>query len=153
MQIHQIKAVKQKIHRRRGRGGKRGTYSGRGIKGQNARAGSSRKPAILDFIQKIPKLHGVPASRYKKQGVKQWKTMYAILHIDTLDKNFKDGEIVSPKTLLEKKLVRTIKGKAPSVKVLARGELKKKLTFEGVEMSASAKVKAQIQGTKVQAKS
>lgn len=135
MQTHQLKAATQKIKKRIGRGGKRGTYSGRGMKGQNARSGARIPPAILDLIQKIPKLRGVPASRYKKQGVKQFRTVYQIVNLDVLEKHFKDGDTVSPQTLREKKLVRRIKGKMPNVKVLGRGELTRKLVFEGVEMS------------------
>ena len=139
MQIHQIQKPKQKIRRRVGRGGTRGNYSGRGIKGQNARAGSSRRPAIRDFIRKIPKLPGVPASRYKKQGSKQYDITYQVINLDAVNKRFLDGEIVSPETLLQKKLVRRIKGREPAVKILGRGTLKKKLKFEGVEMSKNAK--------------
>lgn len=141
MQIHQLKPKKQKKSKRIGRGGKRGTYSGRGIKGQNARSGSSRKPAILDFIQKIPKLKGVPASRYKKQGTKQFRAIFRVLNLDVLNKNFQAGEIVSPQTLLEKKLVRRTKGRTPLVKILGRGTLTKKLNFESVEMSENVKRK------------
>ena len=139
MQIHQLKQKKKKNRKRVGRGGKRGTYCGRGMKGQNARSGSSRRPAILDLIRKIPKLRGVPASRYKKQGVKDRTLVFAIVNQDILDKKFKDGETVSPSTLLEKKLVRKIKGKTPNVKILASGELKKKLNFEGVKISKNVK--------------
>ncbi len=139
MQAHQLQKQKQKNHRRIGRGGKRGTYCGRGMKGQNARAGSSRKPAILDLIRKVPKLRGVPASRYKKQGVKEVGVFYQIVNLDTLEKSFKEGEIVSLKSLLEKKLVRRIKGKTPNVKILGRGELTKGLVFEGVRMSQKVK--------------
>ena len=129
MQIHQLKRPKQKSKKRVGRGGKRGTFSGRGVKGQKSRAGKRIRPAIRDLIQKIPKLRGVPASRYKKQGVKQFKTIYQIVNLDILEKKFKEGEVVSPRSLLEKKLVRRIKGKTPPVKVLGRGELTKKLEF------------------------
>jgi large subunit ribosomal protein L15 len=137
MQIHQIQRPKQKIRRRVGRGGTRGNYSGRGIKGQNARAGSSRRPAIRDFIRKIPKLPGVPAARYKKQGSKQYDMTYEVVNLDALNKKFKDGEVVSPETLLGKKLLRRIKGRMPNVKILGRGALKKKLIFERVAMSQS----------------
>ncbi len=139
MQIHQIQRPQQRIRRRVGRGGTRGNYSGRGIKGQNVRAGSSRRPAIRDFIRKIPKLRGVPASRYKKSGTKQYNIAYQITNLDALNKKFKDGEVVSPETLLQKKLVRRIKGREPVVKILGRGTLKKKLKFEGVEMSKNVK--------------
>jgi len=135
MQIHQLKSKKQKNRKRIGRGGKRGTYSGKGMKGQKSRAGKRIRPAIRDFIQKIPKLRGVPASRYKKQGVKRFRILYEVVNLDILEKNFKEGEIVSPAILLEKRLVRRIKGKMPSVKILGKGELKKKLKFEGVSMS------------------
>ena len=142
MQIHQLKPKKQKAHKRIGRGGKRGTYSGKGIKGQKSRAGKRIRPAILDFIQKIPKLRGVPSSRYKKQGVKPFRIIYEVVNLDVLEKNFKEGEVVSPQTLLEKKLVRRIRGKMPSVKILSNGELKKKLIFEGVSMSKQAEKNA-----------
>ena len=135
MQIHQLKSKKQKNRKRIGRGGKRGTYSGKGMKGQKSRAGKRIRPAIRDFIQKIPKLRGVPASRYKKQGVKHFRILYEIVNLDILEKNFEEGEVVSPQILLEKKLVRRIRGKMPSVKILGKGELKKKLKFEGVSMS------------------
>ena len=139
MQIHQLRPENKKKRKRIGRGGKRGTYSGKGMKGQKSRAGKRIRPALRDFIQKIPKLHGVPSSRYKKQGVKQFRVIYRIINLDVLDKNFKDGETVSPKVLLEKKLVRRIKGRMPAVKILGRGELTKKLEFEDVEMSEQAK--------------
>lgn len=109
------------------------------MKGQNARSGSSRRPEILDLIRKIPKLRGVPAARYKKQGVKEFRVFYQVVNLDILDKSFNEGEIVSPKSLLEKKLVRRIKGKTPNVKILGRGELTKKLVFTGVQMSKKVK--------------
>ncbi len=59
MQLHQIKPLhKPQKSKRVGRGGKRGTYSGKGIKGQKSRAGKNIRPAIRDFIGKIPKLKG-----------------------------------------------------------------------------------------------
>lgn len=140
MQTHQLKKQKnQRKHKRIGRGGKRGTYCGRGVKGQNARSGSSRRLAILDLIQKIPKLRGVPAKRYKKLGTKQFRSAYTVVNLNILEKKFKDGETVSPQTLLEKKLVRRIKGRMPKVKILGKGELTKKLVFEGVEKSKNVK--------------
>lgn len=59
MQIHQLKPIhKIKKKKRVGRGGKRGTYSGRGLKGQKSRAGRKMQPAIREFIKKFPKLRG-----------------------------------------------------------------------------------------------
>jgi large subunit ribosomal protein L15 len=58
MQIHDIKISKPKTKKRIGRGGKRGSYSGRGQKGQKSRAGRKIKPAIMETILRLPKLRG-----------------------------------------------------------------------------------------------
>ncbi len=67
--------IKEKSKKRVGRGGKRGTYSGRGIKGQKSRAGRKMRPAIRDLIQRTPKLRGVgdKAARYRKKKGKKSK--------------------------------------------------------------------------------
>lgn len=59
MQLHELQPIHQsKSKKRIGRGGKRGTYSGKGIKGQKSRAGRKIRPAIRDLIQRTPKLRG-----------------------------------------------------------------------------------------------
>lgn len=59
MQLHQIKpSHKLKTKKRIGRGGKKGTYSGKGMKGQKSRAGAKIRPELRDFIKKIPKVRG-----------------------------------------------------------------------------------------------
>lgn len=59
MQIHELKRVhKNKKDRLIGRGGKHAKTSGRGGKGQTARAGNKRRPALRDIIKKIPKKRG-----------------------------------------------------------------------------------------------
>jgi large subunit ribosomal protein L15 len=61
MQLHQIKPAHEannKDKKRIGRGGKRGTYSGHGMKGQKSRAGHRIRPAERDLIQHLPKLRG-----------------------------------------------------------------------------------------------
>ena len=131
MQIHQLKPVhKGRKSRRVGRGGKRGTYSGRGIKGQKARAGAKIRPAERDILKKIPKLRG-----YK------FKSFYdkpAIVNLGDLDKKFKDGDAVSPESLLKVGLIAKVKGKTPKVKILGKGDLKKKLIFKNVLFSRPA---------------
>jgi len=70
MQLHELNPEhKNKTKKRIGRGGKRGTYSGRGMKGQNARAGRKLRPAIRDLIQQLPKLRGSKnfGPRHKKK--------------------------------------------------------------------------------------
>lgn len=136
MQIHQLQ-IKNKHKKRIGRGGKRGNRSGRGGKGQTARAGSSKRPAIRDFIKRVHKLKGVPASRYKKQRSKKAERALSIVNIEKIDKKFNDGDVVSPSSLEEKKLVKKIAGVLPDVKILGNRKLTKKLKFEGVKMSKS----------------
>ncbi len=123
MQIHQLKPVhKGKKSRRVGRGGKRGTYSGRGIKGQKARAGAKIRPAIRDILKKIPKLRGYKFKSFRHKPV--------IVNLDDIVRKFNEGDVVSPASLLEIGLISKRKGRMPKVKILGRGELKKKLTFK-----------------------
>ena len=134
MQLHQLKPNhKRKKGKRIGRGGKRGTYSGRGIKGQKSRAGRQMMPSIRQFVKKYPKLRGY---RFKIREQKP-----AVIDLKLLEKNFKKGDLVSPSSLLEKKLISRIKGKAPKVKILSRGELKKELIIKNCQVSKSAKEK------------
>lgn len=117
--------------RRIGRGGKRGTFSGRGIKGQRARAGAKIRPSERDILKKIPKLRG-----YK---FKSFQPLPQVVNMRELNRVFKDGETVSPDTLLRCGLVQRIKGRTPVVKILGKDALHKKLTFKDVRFSKSAK--------------
>ncbi len=59
MQFHTLKRkTENKKARQVGRGGTRGKTSGRGTKGQNARAGHKNRPELRDFIKRVPKLRG-----------------------------------------------------------------------------------------------
>jgi len=116
--------------RRIGRGGKRGTYSGRGIKGLGARAGGKMRPEERDIIKKIPKLRGYRFVAFRVKPV--------VVNFDTVAKHFKDGEVVSPASLLERGLVRRVNGRTPVVKILGRGEAKKTIIFKDVQFSKRA---------------
>ena len=131
MQLHELKpGHKSKKIKRIGRGGKRGTYSGRGIKGQKSRAGHKIRPEIRDFIKKTPKRRG-----YKFKSIKEKPQ---IINLRDLEKNFGANEKVAPETLIEKGLIRRIKGRAPEIKILGGGKLTKKITIEGCKLSKSA---------------
>jgi large subunit ribosomal protein L15 len=62
---------------------------------------------------------------------------------------FAAGATVSPATLVEKNVIETYKGKIPAVKILAAGEITKKLSFEKVLVSAEAKAKIEKAGGSV----
>lgn len=67
MQIHNLKRqFKNKKDRLVGRGGKHAKTSGRGGKGQTARAGNKRRPELRDIIKKLPKNRGYRFSSVKK---------------------------------------------------------------------------------------
>ncbi|MCX6765258.1 MAG: uL15 family ribosomal protein [Candidatus Nealsonbacteria bacterium] len=139
MLISDIKAGHHfKTRRRVGRGGTKGSYSGRGIKGQKSRAGRKMMPIVREIIKRYPKLKG-----YK---VKRNYIYYSILNLNILDKKFETGAIVNPKSLAEKGLTRRINGRASKVKILGTGELKKKLNFENCFVSKSAKEKIEKVG-------
>lgn len=69
MQLHELKPNhKLKKTKRVGRGGKRGTYSGHGIKGQKSRAGRKMQPIIRNIIKRYPKLRG---HKFKSKSFKK----------------------------------------------------------------------------------
>ena len=136
MQLHEIKPIhKSKKSKRIGRGGKRGTYSGRGIKGQKSRAGRRFKPVIRELIKRYPKLRGYR----QKSKIKNAKLKTVTVNLEALEKRFNSEEKITPETLLEKQLIRKIKGKMPKVKILGKGSLTKPLTIEGCLVSKKAK--------------
>jgi len=131
MQLHELKPKhKTKDKRRIGRGGKKGTYSGRGNKGQSSRAGRKMVPIIRELIKRYPKLKG-----YRRFVLDNYS---AVVNLDVLEKS-KDGDVINPENLIKNGIVRRIKGKAPEVKILGSGKLTKKITVENCKVSKSAK--------------
>ncbi|MBI5077888.1 MAG: uL15 family ribosomal protein [Candidatus Yonathbacteria bacterium] len=137
MQAHEVKTrIPRATKKVVGRGGKRGKTSGRGTKGQNARAGHKKRPQMRDTIKKLPKLRGEGVSR------NQWKTEavhYVVLNIGVLNLEFKSGDRVTPKVLLDHALVLKKGNKVPAIKILGTGTLDKKLDIRGCAISESAK--------------
>lgn len=136
MQLHQLKRSHPNYKSQAvGRGGKRGKTSGRGTKGQKARAGHKIRPEWRDLIKKIPKRRGESASG----SLKSIAAIVATINVGVLDTHFAAGAKVTPKVLAEKGLIRRYGRSLPQVKVLGAGELSKKLTLTGMVVSASAK--------------
>lgn len=120
-----------------GRGGKRGKTSGRGTKGQSSRAGHKIRPEARDFIKKLPKLRG--RGKNRARSVRTNRIAVSAVNLFTLEAAYKDGETVSPASLIAKGLVRRHKGRAPAVKILGAGLLTKKLVVEGCAISTAAR--------------
>ncbi|MDP3934883.1 MAG: uL15 family ribosomal protein [Candidatus Giovannonibacteria bacterium] len=140
MQVHNLTKSTNKKQKRIGRGGKRGSFSGRGIKGQKARAGRRVRPQIRDIIKKLHKRRGYGRSR--AQSVNANKAKIAVVNLGALDKAFKDGDKITPKELVAARLVKMQGNKMPKIKILGDGKLTKKLVFDkNLLMSKSAKEK------------
>ena len=148
MQIHDVKPIhKNKPVMLVGRGGKRGKTSGRGTKGQNSRAGHKNRPEVRDFIKRIPKLRGRGVSPFKSFAIKPWS-----VSLSSIEAAFKTGDSVTPKTLVEKKIVQMVSGKIPKIKIIGgkivsatekggaeKSPVTKKFIISGVIVSAGAK--------------
>src|SRR6185503_20213870 len=136
LKLSELKPYKGATKRRkvvgRGVGSGHGTFSGRGAKGQRARSGSSIPVGFeggrMPIQRQIPKRRGFTSRNPKA----------VVLNLDDLEKNFKTGETVNPKILLNKGM---IKSSSDEIKILGGGELKKVLTFEKVSISLQAKEK------------
>lgn len=138
MQLHLLSPrTKHKKNPPVGRGGKRGKTSGRGGKGQTARAGHKMRPESRDLIKKIPKLRGYGKNRART--VRTNRIAVSPVNIAAIEASYKAGETVSPASLLAKGLVRRAKGRVPSVKILGTGSLSKALVIKGCEVSVAAR--------------
>jgi len=132
MQLHELKRKhKNKDKKRIGRGGKKGTTSGKGAKGQKSRAGRKMVPIIRELIKRYPKLKGYRSFRVEDTT--------AVVNLDVLETHVKDGEIINPENLVKKGLINKVKGKTPEVKILGTGKITKKIVVEKCKMSKSAK--------------
>lgn len=120
----------------RGQSSTRGKQSGRGGKGQTARAGAKIRPALRDIIKKIPKRRGYG----KNRGRTVWENRIrpTTLTLKAIESHFNAGETVNPASLLEKGIVTSRTKKAPAVKVVGNS-ISKKLVFSDVLVSKGAK--------------
>lgn len=137
MKFNELKTATQKKSNRVGRGiaAGQGKTAGRGTKGQGARAGSSAKPGFAGgsnpLMQKLPKLPGFRSHHVKAENV----------HTSDLEQF--GGKTVDATVLAEAGL---ISNAFVRVKVLAKGELTKKVTVKLPLASESAKAAIQSAG-------
>ena len=149
MQLHQINRPEWlKDKKRVGRGGKRGTYSGKGNKGQKARSGGNIPPGFegqdTTLVARSPKIRGFSSPNLPN----------ITIGLFLLEKHFNSGDTVSPKSLTEKWLIKLNKKsrdrRIARVKILANGELKKTLTIENCLVSRGAKTAIEKAGGAIQ---
>ena len=132
MQLHTLTPKhKRPAKKRIGRGGKRGTYSGRGMKGLGARAGGRPAPVVRELLKRYPKLKGY-------RGVKRQRKPQSVTLL-VLSKRFLKDEVISPRSLAEKGLIYQKRGTVPAVKIVGSTKLKIALSVQGCTLSVGAK--------------
>ncbi len=139
-ELHNLKKINTKEKKRRGRGASSGVggTSGRGHKGERARAGKKISPWFEGG--QTPLYRRLPKRGFRNPSA----IVYEVVNVKQLNK-FEDGTVVNEKLLRTSGL---IKKKKP-VKILGDGELTKKLTIEGIKVSASAKEKIEARGGRI----
>ena len=141
MQAHQLKPPPGAKHAKkrvgRGNAAGQGTYSGRGLKGQKARAGN--KPRRFFEGGQTRLFKKLPARRGFRNP---FRVEYQPVNLDDLQR-FDDGAEVTPELLKEKGILRSIR---LPVKILAAGDLTKQLTVTAHRFSLAAKEKIAAAG-------
>ena len=159
MKLHQLSSI-QKKSQRIGRGGKRGSYSGRGVKGQKSRAGRRIRPAERDLVIRLPKLRG-----FRNKPKSETTKVFSIGMISTsfdpknsLKKNSKKKESIQS---VDKQIVITsaslkaagLLGKKfkGGIKILGTGEIAFPVSVKGISVSESARKKIEKAGGQITA--
>ena len=144
MQQHMMRSPKgaKKDRKRvgRGDGSGNGTYSGRGLKGQKSRAGSSSMVKFqggqLSLLKRLPSIRGF---------TNVFKQEYSVVNIDQLAL-FPDGSEVTPESMAQVGFVKHLNS---PVKVLGRGDIDVAISVSAHKFSASARSKIEAAGGSV----
>jgi len=145
LSLHTIKPAKGSAKKRkrvgRGNASGHGTYSGRGMKGQRSRSGGKsglKRLGMKQIILQTPKIRGFKSDKPKNQ----------VVNLFDINKNFKEGNTINPRSLLKANLIETIK---KPVKILTNGELKiNNLEFSNVKISKSVAEQIKKTGGKIE---
>jgi len=146
MKLHELSpapgSVKSRYRKGRGTGSGNGKTAGKGHKGQNARSGGGVRPGFeggqLPLYRRLPK-RGFKNFPFRKE--------YAVVNLKTLEERFNDGDEVTIEKLRE---MRIIKKTLDGVKILASGNLTKKLTVRAGMFSENARSKIESIGGKAE---
>jgi len=141
MKLHDLRPApgskRKKIRAARGISGKRGKTAGRGTKGQGARSGGGKGPYFeggqLPLVRRLP---------FKRGFTNPFRQEYQEVNIWLLERTFEDGDVVTPVTMAEKKVVREA---GDPIVILGAGDLTKKLTVKANRFSKGAREKIEAQ--------
>ena len=141
MQQHELRQAPGATHKRkrvgRGNASGHGTYSGKGLKGQKARAGGGVRPGFeggqLPLIRRMA----------RKRGFRNpFRVDYEEVNVGQLGR-FSAGAELTAQSLLEARIIRQLR---KPVKILGNGEISVALTVEAVAFSKSARSKIESAG-------
>jgi large subunit ribosomal protein L15 len=141
-----LKRVGKYPYRRvgRGNGSSRGKQSGRGGKGQTARAGNKRRPEIRDIIKKLPKRRGYGKNRART--VNNTLRDAVAVSLSRIDAAFDSGAEITRATLIEKGVI----GRKDTAKIVF-SETSKKFTVKGCAVTSSARAAIEKAGGQIAA--
>ena len=125
----------------RGQGSGNGVQAGRGHKGAKSRSGFKFKRGFeggqMPLHRRVPKrgFHNL------------FRIEYAVVNLDTLAERFAEGTVVTPELLREAGLIHSMR---QPIKVLARGDVSKKLSVRAHKFSGKAAEKIAAAGGSTQ---
>lgn len=118
-----------------------GSYSGRGLKGQKARAGGRVRPGFEGgqnpLIKKLPQKRGF---------VNPFRVEYDVVNVAELN-HFEAGTVVTPELLVSAGVLKSV---TKPVKILGDGQVDRALTVRANRFSIEAKAKIETAGGKVE---
>jgi large subunit ribosomal protein L15 len=133
MKLHELKPAegsrKERKRLGRGIGSGQGKTAGKGHKGQNARSGGGVRIGFEGG--QTPLFRRLPKRGFTNINRKE----YAVVNLDVLNR-FEDGTEVTPELLIESGVVKNEKA---GIKILANGNIEKKLTVKAHKFSSAAK--------------
>ena len=141
MALHNLRPPRGAKHAKkrvgRGQGSGQGKTAGRGHKGAKSRSGFKFKRGFEGG--QMPLHRRVP----KRGFHNPFRTEYAVVNLDTLAERFDAGTVVTPELLRERGVIH---GASLHIKVLARGDISKKLTVRAHKFSGKAAEKIAAAG-------
>lgn len=144
MKLHQLKKTSGKKPKTRvGRGGKRGTFAGRGTKGQRSRAGRRIRKAERDLILRLPKKRGF-RNKPKSDKSKVFNLTQLLTALKPLLE--KETGIFSVSIDILKQLRLIPNSYRGEIKILSKGEIDKPLKLVGLKTSKSVRIKIEKAG-------
>ena len=146
MELHELRPApgsKRKSKRLgQGRGSGTGKTSGKGHKGQKARAGGGVRPGFeggqMPLSRRTPK-RGFNNAKFAKT--------YQVVNVASLEERFEPNEVIGAKELYERNLIKKL---TKPYKILGEGEVTKAFTVKANAFSAEAIRKIEAAGGKIE---